>query len=365
MSDVAAVNPSRATPTVTRRGARPAVKRIAVKLTLLLGSMATALLLAEVVIRLLYGSPIPERLPLMLIEANPHRGYAMVPNTEHYTYEQHVRVNNLGLRGPDVLAKEPNEYRILVAGDSMTFGQGVAESDTIPVILEAFLTKQSEAYAKINVINGGVRGYATNQQLGLVTELAPAIEPDLVLLLWYWNDLRDGNIDGTFKRLSRKGPITFDVWGRMEGDTLDRWQRRQWLRQSALLMTLQDLRMRWTALACPPCDSSAARDSMDRLEAYLESFITLSETHGFRFVMATLPAASSLYGDDDPYQMAQQVKATAGNRGIAVIDLHESLRAHVAEAGTLPILPFDGHYDATANRIMAAHLAKAIRTYVD
>ena len=47
-----------------------------------------------------------------------------------------VRTNDLGLRGPAVPAREVGELRILVLGDSITFGDYVDEHETYPAELE-------------------------------------------------------------------------------------------------------------------------------------------------------------------------------------------------------------------------------------
>ncbi|MEQ1893316.1 MAG: hypothetical protein ABL998_12280, partial [Planctomycetota bacterium] len=96
-------------------------KKRLVALTLALG---LGFGVGEVAARVVFGAPMAERLPLMFMRAHPTRGWAMVPGQNHFTYTHEVRVNALGLRGPEVGAKEPGERRVLFLGDSLTYGQG-------------------------------------------------------------------------------------------------------------------------------------------------------------------------------------------------------------------------------------------------
>src|SRR5262249_13952739 len=193
---------------------------------LLAASVSSLLALGagEILVRATCGVPLRERLPIVEVRASPRRGYEMVPDRDHFTYENPVHVNRLGLRGPDLAKKAPGELRILCLGDSTTYGQGVAEEDTIPACLEAELARLSPPGSRrVRVVNGGVRGYGTKQELDLLEEVGPAIEPDLVLLLWYPNDLERPDLDSVCGKLERSGPVAFDTGTRMEGASLAWW----------------------------------------------------------------------------------------------------------------------------------------------
>ncbi len=343
---------------------RPPARTIRARRRLLLfipAALAGALLIAamagELLVRVLVGTPMPERLPLMTVQASPWRGYGMVPGGDHFTYHHPVRVNNLGLRGSDVGPPEPGETRVLMLGDSLTYGQGVADDDTVPAVLERLLTGDRARPAR--VINGGLRGYATNQEVGLLVELGPVIRPDVVVLMWYWNDLEEGNIEGTWERLTRSGPVAFDTWARMEGDTLTRWRRQQWLRRSALLMLLHDVRNRLTAGEQAGVTDPDA--GMERLDRHLARLTELTAELGARPVLATVPDPNALSGEHFSRAWAATARSMASRHGIAAVDLEPPLRELFLRLGRLPVLAFDGHYDARANACMAEALAVALR----
>ncbi len=95
-----------------------------------------------------------------------------------------VHTNHLGLRGPErPLAKTAGVRRVVLMGDSVTFGIGVNDADALPVQLQAALTQTD-----VEVWNAGVPGYAMADFLGqLPTQVLP-LQPDLVVLQLSRND---------------------------------------------------------------------------------------------------------------------------------------------------------------------------------
>ena len=111
-------------------------------------------------------------------------------NTADYDYVQ--RVNNLGLRGPDIdPAKKAGSYRILMLGDSFTMGLGVEDDQTFSALLEKSLRARSlKAHGKaIEVLNAGVGSYAPILSLFQLTRDVGKLDPDLVVLNLDMSDL--------------------------------------------------------------------------------------------------------------------------------------------------------------------------------
>jgi lysophospholipase L1-like esterase len=98
-----------------------------------------------------------------------------------------VRTNDLGFRDRPVGPRVPGELRILVLGDSLTFGWGVAEEDTYPRQLEALLAGMLGR--PVRTINTGVGGYNSVQELGVARRHVGRLRPDLLLLLYVANDV--------------------------------------------------------------------------------------------------------------------------------------------------------------------------------
>jgi len=114
-----------------------------------------------------------------------------------------VRINSLGFRDPREyeLAKQHDTFRILVIGDSVTFGHGALFETTYPYLLEQRLTRW-RGDVRWQVWNLGVPGYNTSQELAYLNEVGPSFSPDLVVIGFYPNDFtanQDGEDHGRWR----------------------------------------------------------------------------------------------------------------------------------------------------------------------
>lgn len=96
------------------------------------------------------------------------------------------RTNALGLRDRDRPAKPPGTRRVLVIGDSYTWGYAVAEEEAYPQVAERMLA--AGVRADIEVINGGIPDYNSRQERELLAQLLPVYQPDAVFLGYVVND---------------------------------------------------------------------------------------------------------------------------------------------------------------------------------
>ena len=98
-----------------------------------------------------------------------------------------VRFNNKGLRGPDIVPQKGARRRLLVLGDSVAFGWGVAEESI-------FVTRLAESLSQATgttweSINAGVCSYNTEQEFLYLENAGLALQPDLVVLVYVDNDI--------------------------------------------------------------------------------------------------------------------------------------------------------------------------------
>mgnify|MGYP000891397572 CR=1 FL=1 len=103
------------------------------------------------------------------------------------------RRNSFGLRDDDFAPEKPaGERRVLVIGDSFTYGFGVAdEAAVFPERLERALDATAGQFGaqRIHLLNGGVPGSLTTDWIEGFRVLAPIYQPDLVVVVFF---LRDG-----------------------------------------------------------------------------------------------------------------------------------------------------------------------------
>ncbi len=100
-----------------------------------------------------------------------------------------ITTNSHGLRDAEHSYEKPNgTLRILGLGDSFQFGVGVQSNQTYLKLLEREL-QQKGFHAE--VINAGVLGYGTRQELQYFKDEGRRYKPEIVILSFYQNDLLD------------------------------------------------------------------------------------------------------------------------------------------------------------------------------
>lgn len=92
-----------------------------------------------------------------------------------------VTIGADGLRNTLPIDNSADSFNILAIGDSHTFGFGVADNAAYPAQLSLML-KKAYPDRSINVLNGGVPGYNTEQSIGYYRRIKKDYNIDLVLL---------------------------------------------------------------------------------------------------------------------------------------------------------------------------------------
>lgn len=106
----------------------------------------------------------------------------------HAKLNDNIIINSDGFRDKEYpLQKERNTYRIVVIGDSVAFGRALSLGETLPKRLEAMLNA-SCPQKKFEVLNMGVEGYNSIQELELVRTKGLKYSPDLVIIYYCLND---------------------------------------------------------------------------------------------------------------------------------------------------------------------------------
>jgi len=114
-----------------------------------------------------------------------------------------IRFNSAGLRGKETPEREPaGVKRIVFLGDSFVEAKQVSESEVFTSLLEGM----SGAPPRFSVINAGVAGTGTSEELILYEKLVRSLKPDLVVLGFYPNDVRN-NVDRGLFRLENGAVI--------------------------------------------------------------------------------------------------------------------------------------------------------------
>ena len=121
---------------------------------------------------------------------DPLLGWAHQPGQEGIfeapQFSTHVRINENGLRDREhSYERHNNNERILILGDSFAWGYGVEEPERFSQLLEESLG--------VEVINAGVSGYSTDQELLWYRNEGIKYDTDLVILEMAGNDIGDND----------------------------------------------------------------------------------------------------------------------------------------------------------------------------
>jgi len=118
---------------------------------------------------------------------HPSRGWALRPNlrdADPYGPDS-LNSNSAGMRGRHEFSKTPldGKTRILLLGDSFTFGEEVSDSETYAQQLQQLLPNAE-------ILNLGVHGYGHDQMLVYFREEGCHYDPDLVIVGFVQDDMR-------------------------------------------------------------------------------------------------------------------------------------------------------------------------------
>src|SRR5205807_1051946 len=165
------------------------------KIILLLSSLLLSLAIIEIALRIT-GYSYPE-----FYVADAQRGYALRPGLRGWYRkegEAFVQINSDGLRDREHSKRKPaNTIRIAVLGDSYTEAFQVNFENSFCPLLEQKLRECSGR--NIEVINFGVSGYGTAQELITLRNQVWQYSPDIVLLAFTTNNDISDNVRGLKK----------------------------------------------------------------------------------------------------------------------------------------------------------------------
>ncbi|MBX7151364.1 hypothetical protein K1X84_06975 [bacterium] len=149
-----------------------------------MGSIFFILLIMEIILRMIGYGNVETYLP------DQNLIWRLKPNQKTFTKfgNKPVYINSAGLRDREFEKPKPSgTFRILVLGNSCTYGWGVSQEDTYSKVLEKKLTA-SYPSKKFEVINAGVIGYSIAQELEYLKSDGVEWNPDMVLISHTFNE---------------------------------------------------------------------------------------------------------------------------------------------------------------------------------
>jgi lysophospholipase L1-like esterase len=125
-----------------------------------------------------------DRLWQEVVMAAPNTGlpFRLRPNSHGMMVGSPISINSLGFRGPEISAAKNGAYRIVVLGESSTFGMTIELGDQPwPERLEQIIRQRLKTKRPVQVINAGVPAYTIyDNLLRLPREILP-LQPDMII----------------------------------------------------------------------------------------------------------------------------------------------------------------------------------------
>ena len=263
--------------------------------------------------------------------------YRLRPGVEVSFAGVRVRVNRLGLRGPDV-SETPavGTTRVLMLGDSVVFGQGVAEEATVSARLAVRLTERWQR--PVEVLNSGAQGYDTVAEAAFLAGPGLALTPSGVVVGMSLNDYDRAPAYDPTGVLTRHVDVGASprLLARSEFLLLLRWLR-AWSR-GELLTQLLERRAPEPAPAAAPSGGAGALDRLvadehlrfyrapdpqlwARLRGGLERLRATAAAHGLWLVVAIFPESYQIGVPSPDVGPQQRLLALCADVGVGCLDL--------------------------------------------
>ncbi len=327
------------------------LRRLSVGLCVSLVSLLATLCLLEIAVRVFMPQDPKfwDERTVRQAEATPPHFLENIPHAYNRNYiGVPVSINSYGLRGDEIEVPKPaNTFRIVGVGDSITFGYGIRLEDTFLKILEKRLNESASAETRYEVLNAGVEGTGLDYYYHFVSERAPALQPDMILIGLCLNDIADYSRAGAGSEggsPQQKQPLTRKISNFLLEHSQLYMASYMQLKSALYGLGILDINKlqgyNFLPLEPPSAAQARAWDSSLRILSKLADF---SRDHGCRLVVVVFPmemqlspATLQLYRDryhirigDEPIAGVPQsrLKEIGAADEFTVVDLLPAFRA--------------------------------------
>src|SRR6266571_1655131 len=328
--------------------------------TLALVAAALPCLAAELTLRLL--SPPPDT-PGLYAKLSSEMEWSGRPHGQGLQGGVPVSFNRFGLRDRE-RSMEPSQgtVRILALGDSVTFGLGVAEEDAYPRMTETLLNSRADG-PPVEVLNFGIPGYNTVQELAQLRELGLAFHPQLVVVGFLYNDVEPtegGHTAGGAHEAPDALPLARRVRSGINAGVVFLKQHSlffAWL-SPRLGVVLRPLGAKGLGQVGEIKDQYADSSfNWRRVQTALLDMKKLCDERRIQLVVMVIPAMAKF--TESGYPIKEYHAAVSGFCSAHSIPCLDLLPAFWGLDGTqFWISPTDGHPDARGHRIVAEALSE-------
>lgn len=330
-----------------------------------------ALVLGECAARIALPKHPIYRYPQPRHDPHPVLGWTIRPNQDAFSHDVPVHVNAAGFRDREELepSKPAGTQRVVVLGDSFTFGNGVPDDEVFSERLERALRAQGLA---VRVLNTGVQGWGTREEVLSLRERSLAWEPDAVVLAFYENDVvKPLPPEKAAAQWEQGGEIHRVGLGALLGD------RGVYLLKRSRLFTALAFAMRQIPFLLNPEkadyhtraiyfgeESPESRQAWETVRASLQELRDLCRARDIEPVIFVFPYAGQMKkpGSEAHYQVP--LRRITDDLGLSLVDPLDAYRA-VAAKGEEPFLGFDGHASSLGHAIAAEAIVAPVAAQLE
>lgn len=303
-------------------------------------------------------------------------GFRSAPNIRQRMitteFDVEIRTNEYGFRD-DAIGKK-NGFRILVLGDSFTFGYGVERNFLFADLLEHKLQEE--------IINAGVGGFEIIHQLKWFRTAGKSFDADLVIYALYlgndlsrnsdWQEGHDGSLVNPKKQypVRTKKPIKMiqlsrNAIYRIKYNVI---QKKEWMPYSDYLMMTQKQLSHQGKMKYSLAKKLLGDLHVEVTKSGAEFFVfmlpykTIVDPDAQKEFQATIPNFKELYDLERP---AKEMEEFLKNSNIAYFDFVPAMKKYYVAQSNRPLFYYsDGHLTPKGHAFVARQLEPIISSLV-
>lgn len=306
----------------------------------------TLVVLAGLEAWLRYTIPPMQEGRLYEYSAQSKRLKLMKPLADMRIFGARIQTNDQGFRDRQahIPPKQPGEFRVVVLGDSFTFGPGVEYEHLYTALLGSRLAR---VHPEVKVINLAVEGYNIIQYEAVLEEVGLSLKPDLVLLAMFpVNDFEMDDYEH-HRRLAAGEEVHLPWY-------LSLYVYRAYLHRIPELAEKVLHRAHPAQVAGPDV-------GWDLNVAALKQIHALTLSSRLPLTVALLPHTK---GFETQRKIFGRVEELCAAERLECLDLLESFRAAGVRDGALVLNAIDSHPNEEYHRLMSAQLAARLEPHI-
>lgn len=316
------------------------------KIGLSAASLLITLIALEIALRLCGYNPLRDwrmRDFAMRPSVYPDLKYELTPGASGRVWGTDLKINSQGFRGAEP-SSNPATHHVIVLGDSIAFGNNLPLEDPFSFQLQQRLVSQGR---DLEVLNFGVGGYDTLQEVSLLEIRGLKYHPDLVVVAYCLNDISIASVNP--ESMQRMQPLhsSFLYESRLAqliSGSIETIRAQNWLKhmnepevfhreyenqidpigdEESELLNLMNQSPRW-----PSTTWYGERDRVGRLRFGFRRLARISKENGFPVVIMIVPLLLDNAGAYSHRAAHRIVEMEARRAGFDTIDLtDEFMRA--------------------------------------